>query len=331
MINTELYSSRLREKAVILSEKKVLIARLRGSEQERDLTAPANCRGYGRIRHFRFYKHPDWSPDPLPILPAAKALGYEPDVVLRTQVFQIAACNWRCWYCFVDYSRLSADRRVSDYFTTDDLIEMYLEQENRPQVIDLSGGQPDLVPEYLLWMIESIKKYGLESEVFLWSDDNLSNRYFWKYLNREQIRTITSFPMYSRVACFKGYDEESFSFNTLAPPELFNQQFEIYRDLMREGLDMYAYVTFTAIPHNNLRSAMARFVDKLQEIHPNLPLRTVPLKIEVFTPTKGRVKQEHETALAFQHDVHAAWIEELSKRYSEAERNIPICDVPMRP
>jgi hypothetical protein len=100
---------------------------------------------------------------------------------------------------------------------------------------------------------------------------------------------------------------------------------------MREGLDMYAYVTFTAIPHNNLRSAMARFVDKLQEIHPNLPLRTVPLKIEVFTPTKGRVKQEHETALAFQHDVHAAWIEELSKRYSEAERNIPICDVPMRP
>jgi hypothetical protein len=38
------------------------------------------------------------------------------------------------------------------------------------------------------------------------------------------------------------------------------------------------------------------------------------LKIEVFTPTKGRVKQEHETALAFQHDVHAAWIEELSKR-----------------
>lgn len=330
MINTELYSSRLREKVVILPEKKVLIARLSGSEQEKDLTAPVNCHGYGRIRHFRWYKHTDWSPDPLPILPAAKALGYNPDVILRAQVFQNAACNWRCWYCFVDYSRLSADRRVADYFTTDELIEMYLEQENRPQVIDITGGQPGLVPEWIPWIMESIKKYGLEGRVFLWSDDNLSNRYFWKFLSHEQIRTIVSFPKYSRVACFKGYDEISFSFNTRAEPELFNEQFEIYRESLREGLDMYAYVTFTALPHDGLLAAMERFVDKLQAIHPNLPLRTVPLKIEAFTPTKGRIKQEHKKSIAFQHEVHSAWIEQLNKRFSETDRNLPICDVPMK-
>jgi uncharacterized Fe-S cluster-containing radical SAM superfamily protein len=330
MINTDLFSSRLRERSVILSERKVLIARLSGSEQENDLSAPVNCRGYGRIRHFRWYQHPDWSPDPLPILPAAKALGYEPNETLRVQVFQNAACNWRCWYCFVDYSRLSADTRVSAYFTADELIEMYLEQASPPQVIDLSGGQPDLVPEWLLWMIESIKKHGLENKVFLWSDDNLSSRYFWKYLDRKEIRTIAHFPMYSRVACFKGYDEESFSFNTLAAPELFNQQFSIYRDLLQEGLDMYAYVTFTSVPHGNLNKAMERFVDRLQEIHPNLPLRTVPLKVEEFTPTKGRIKQEHKIAMEFQYDVHAAWIEQLTKRFSDIERNLPICDVPIK-
>ncbi len=329
MIDTELYSMRLREKAIIPSERKILIARLAGSEQEKDLTTSVNCRGYGRIRHFRLKQHTDWSQDPLPILPAAKALNYTPDIVLRTQVFQNAACNWRCWYCFVDFDRLSADLRVSDYFTTDELIGMYLEDQNRPDVIDLSGGQPDIVPEWLVWTMESIKKNGLEGKIYLWSDDNLSTRYFWQYLTSEQRKFVASFPKYARVACFKGYDETSFSFNTLAQPKLFNQQFEVYRDLLKEGLDMYAYATFTAPPHAGLLDSMEEFVDRLQEIHPNLPLRTVPLKVEAFTPTKRRVKAKQEESIVFQHEVHTAWIEQLNKRFSEYERNLPICDVPM--
>ncbi len=328
-IDTELYSSRLRERVIIPSERKVLIARLSGSGQEKDLTTPVNCRGYGRIRHFRLYKHADWSPDPLPNLPACKALGHPAELILRAQVFQNAACNWRCWYCFVDFNRLSADLRYSEYFTADELIKMYLEEENRPEVIDLSGGQPDLVPEWLLWTMESLSNNGLEGKIFLWSDDNLSNTYFWKFLTAAQRERIARFPKYSRVACFKGYNETSFSFNTLACPELFHKQFEIYRDLLKEGLDMYAYVTFTAIPHEGLHGAMERFVDKLQAIHPNLPLRTVPLKIEVFTPTQGRIKQDHKKALKFQHEVHHAWLEQLSKRFSEAERNLPICETSM--
>ncbi len=328
-IDTKFYSERLRERSIIPSEQKVLIARLSGSEQEKDLVAPVNCCGYGRIRHFRLYKHDNWSPNPLPILPACKALGHHHDVILDAQVFQNAACNWRCWYCFVDFNRLSADRRFSEYFTAAELIKMYLEEENRPKVIDLSGGQPDLVPEWLLWTMESLKDNNLEGRVFLWSDDNLSNRYFWKFLTNAQREKIARFPKYSRVACFKGFDEASFSFNTLAVPELFHQQFEIYRDLLKEGLDMYAYVTFTAEPQKGLENKMERFVDKLQTIHPNLPLRTVPLEIEVFTRTQGRIKRCHEMALAFQYEVHHAWVEQLNRRFSKAERNLPICEILM--
>lgn len=330
MINTKLYSARLREKAVIPLERKVLIARLTGSKQESDLSVPTNCNGYGRIRHFRWYQYSDWSPDPLPILPAAKALGYAPQATLRAQVFQNAACNWRCWYCFVDYNRLSADLKVSEYFTAEELIKMYLESGDPPNVIDLSGGQPDIVPEWLIWMMEAIKDHGLEGKVFLWSDDNLSTRYFHKYLTPKQIRFAVNFQNYSRVACFKGYDEASFSFNTLAQPETFNSQFRIYEDLLKEGFDMYAYVTFTALPHKEIRGAMKRFVDNLQNIHLNLPLRTVPLKIALFTPTKLRIKPDQEKAIKFQYEVHAAWVEELEKRFSKVELSIPICDVEMQ-
>lgn len=327
---TSAYSMTLRNRLVNLYEKKVLIARLDNSDQANDLTVPANCKGYGRIRHFRMKKGDNWTIDPLPNLPAAKALNTQVEEILRTQLFQLAGCNWRCWYCFVDNKLLSANTNHSEYFHADELIELYVGEKDRPLVIDLSGGQPDLVPEWTLWIMKALEKYGLAGKVFLWSDDNLSTRYWWKYLTDEEQKYMVSFPNYARVACFKGYDDTSFSFNTSAAPELFNEQFFIYRNLLEAGFDMYAYVTFTSAPNNNLLSSMSNFVDRLQEIHPNLPLRTIPLKIEIYSPTQRRLAEKHRLALEFQYEVHQAWCEEIIKRYEERERSIPICDIEMR-
>jgi hypothetical protein len=76
-------------------------------------------------------------------------------------------------------------------------------------------------------------------------------------------------------------------------------------------------------------TSMQQFVDRLQRIHVNLPRRTVPLKIVVYTPTARRVGPDHEQALAFQHQVHAAWLKELDRRFSVAERAVAIYDVPL--
>lgn len=321
----------MRDKATIASERKLLVARLRDSPQEKDISEPINCRGYGRVRHFRISRYSDWSYDPLPNLPAAKALGRPFSDLLRAQVFQLAACNWRCWYCFVDDDHRSASPTMSNYFTADELIDMLLAEENPPDVIDLSGGQPDLVPEWVLWTIEALQRRRIQDRFFLWSDDNLSTWYLWKFLTKKQIDHMVKFRNYSRVGCFKGYDENSFSFNTLAHPKLFNRQFEVFGRLFHEGFDMYAYVTFTAMPHEGLSEKVGCFVDRLQSIHKNLPLRTVPLKIELFTPTQKRIKPFHKKALDFQFKVHSAWIKEMNERYSEAELRMPICNVSMGP
>jgi len=95
------------------------------------------------------------------------------------------------------------------------LVDLYLDQENIPKVIDLTGGQPDLTPEWVPWMMECLTNRGLADDVFLWSDDNLSNDYFWRFLTPQQIQTVADYKMYARVCCFKGIDEESFSTGTL--------------------------------------------------------------------------------------------------------------------
>ena len=329
-INTDRFSKRMRARAVRLDERAILLARLSGSQQEQDLSKPVNCGGFGRVHHFRRSQFDDWSPNPLPMLPAARALKREPEEEVRAQVFQIAACNWRCWYCFVDVDRLSANPRVAEFFTAEELVDRYLAEAGRPCIIDLSGGQPNLVPEWTPWVMRALESRQVAHSVFLWSDDNLSNYFYWEYLDESERRMIAEYPMYARVGCFKGFDEESFAFNTGAEPSLFARQLDVFSRLASEGVDLYAYATFTHVTSGGLPEKMHSFCDRLQRIHPNLPLRVVPLKILPFAPVQSRMGAEHERALAVQVDAHDAWIAEIDRRFTTKQREALIIDVGIR-
>src|SRR6267378_3524557 len=140
-IDTAKFSELLRDRSVDVSGRQLLVSRLSGSEQEADIAAPVNCGGYGRVRHFRFATSPGWPQNPLPIAPACKALGISaPPAVMTAQVFQNAACGWRCWYCFVPDNLLRADPKRSAWMTPEDLVGLYGAEPERPRILDLSGG-----------------------------------------------------------------------------------------------------------------------------------------------------------------------------------------------
>lgn len=261
----------------------------------------------------------------MPVDPAAHFLGLHRSEQLRAEVFQNAICSWRCWYCFVDFDLLSANPHFSEFKSAEELLDFYQAEPDRAAVIDLSGGQPDLVPEWTLWFIQALSRRGLQNSLYLWSDDNLSNDYLWRFLKPSELKELITFKGYGRVGCFKGFDSESFSFTTKADPKLFDQQFVLMRRLVRAGFDVYGYVTFTSPTDKNINVKMSDFVDQLQEkIHPLFPLRTVPLRISVFTPTAARVGAEEERSLQIQELAVAAWTSELKRRYAQAilERNI---------
>lgn len=327
VIKTGRFSTGLRKKAIDVDARSLLITRFTGSKQESDLAEPSNCGGLGRVRHFRRQTESGWPTNPLPIDPACRALGSVPGAMLRAQVFQNAVCNWRCWYCFVDFDLLNGDEKRSEWVTADQLVDRYLDQPDPPPMIDLTGGQPDLTPEWVPWMMDALEARGLADTVYLWSDDNLSNDYFWTYLSDAQRRRIAAYPMYGRVCCFKGYNRDSFAFNTMAEPELFDRQFELMRRLLELGIDLYGYVTFTTPDARTVEHDMRVFVDRLQAIDPLLPLRVVPLKIAPFTPVVPRLDDERRRAIELQSDAVACWMNELTLRYSEEQRGLPITDI----
>lgn len=327
--DTEAFSETLRARSVDIAGRRLLITNFHGSQQERDLTEPANCRGFGRVRHFRHARNGAWPPNPLPIVPACRALGLSVREELRTQVFQNAACNWRCWYCFVDFSLLAADPKRAAMLSAAELVDLYLAEPDHPPVIDLTGGQPDLVPEWVPWMMRELRARGLGDTIYLWSDDNLSNDYFWRFLNDEDRDLIATYPLYGKVGCFKGFDAESFAFNTKADPALFDRQFALMERLLSLGLDQYAYATFTTPVASGIRDGMARFIDRLQAIDENLPLRTVPLEIGVFSPVVARDVPHLNTLLLNQQLAVEAWQGEIERRFPSARRELPITDIPL--
>lgn len=329
MIDTDDYSVRMRRRIVRPQTRQLLIARIEGSEQEPDLSEPPNCGGLGRIRHFRRRTSAGWPTNPLPIDPASKALGLVPGVSMEAQVFQNAGCNWRCWYCYVPFDLLAGRTDLGEWVTADDLVDLYVHERRRPSVIDLSGGQPDLVPEWVPWTMRALEKWQLHESTFLWSDDNLSNDYYFELLSDEDREHVASYVRYARVCCFKGFNPASFAFNTKAAPELYYRQFDIFARLLREGLDLYAYVTLTTIDRENIQDDVARFVDKLQDIHENLPLRTVPLEIEIFGPVRPRMKDEHNAACRNQLVARDAWVAELEERFRSIDRARRVTAVPL--
>ena len=319
VINTDQFSNHLRDKAIDLEREEVLITRYTGSSEERDFSVPSNCDGFGRIHHFRKTQASGWPANPLPIDPAARALGVPSSDMLRAQVFQNAVCNWRCWYCFVDFDLLSGDRRYSAFKSCKELVDLWESEHDPPSVIDLSGGQPDLVPEWSIWFLRELTKRNIRS-AYLWSDDNLSNDYLWTYLSASQIRKLALSRCYGRVGCFKGFDANSFSFNTRAEPTLFNRQFQLMKRIVQADFDVYGYVTFTATSDARLREQMADFVDRLQEIHPLFPLRTVPLLITAYTPTQVRLDSTKTRALELQWAAVEVWGQLLSTRFDAKTR-----------
>ena len=323
-------STKYRQAAIRVDERQLLITDLRGSEQEKDLSEPVNCNGLGRVRHFRRGASSGWPMNPLPIDPACTVLGLPDTNVLRAQVFQNAVCNWRCWYCFVDFELLAASRTRSSWITAEELVDLYLAQPDPPPMIDLTGGQPDLTPEWVPWMMSALRARGLDRSVYLWSDDNLSNDYFWRYLTDSDRRSIEDYPAYGRVCCFKGITPEAFTFNTMAEPILFDQQFELFHRLLGLRLDLYAYVTLTTPNGSNIERDVATFLDRLQQIDAQLPLRTIPLKIQIFSPVAGRMNDARHHSLVHQQTAIEAWVRELEHRFTPTEIGSRITDIPYR-
>jgi hypothetical protein len=89
-------------------------------------------------------------------------------------------------------------------------------------------------------------------------------------------------------------------------------------------------VTLTAADAVGVASSIPRFLDRLQELDPNLPLRTVPLEIRVFSPVLRRLDSQMTASIENQWRALDVLKRELERRFTAELRALPITAVPLR-
>ncbi|VXC20036.1 hypothetical protein PSEUDO8BK_60029 [Pseudomonas sp. 8BK] len=300
----------LREKLVDLKSNRVLISKIKDSIESNDDYTRVNCLGYGRLRKY-----------------SALGLHFEKNIPQRlsgvslhpfngeyeTQVFQLAGCDFRCWYCYVDTSLLVADHSHSQWFSAEELVDLALNEPTTPSVIDLSGGQPELVPEWCYWVMKEIERRGLAGKITVWSDDNLSCDFFWSKLTKEQRRFVLNFPGHYRTVCIKGFDSKGFTFNTGAPAYCFDRQLYLLQRLLSEGARLDVYLTMLDIARSTIETSNAidDLLKRLRKIDPHLPSRVIPLKIGSFGNLFERANPKRLKTLGLQEERYNLWRDRL--------------------
>lgn len=118
--------------------------------------------------------------------------------MLEAQVFQLASCNVHCWYCFVPDELKHGKIVNAKWFTAEQMIELYKKSDTGIRVIDLSGGNPELAPEWILDTMKALERNELQNKVYLWTDDTLTTDYAFECLSKEETSYMAWNKLYRR-------------------------------------------------------------------------------------------------------------------------------------
>lgn len=322
-------AEKLRPRMIDLENKRVLLAVLAGTEQQKDI---AKERFFENIFRSKIYtKAADKESDYFkgePAGVAAQRLGIKPEECNAAFLGQINGCNLNCWYCYVDRINNSANQKYGKFFSAEEYLMHFLVEARKSQnsknpetklnIIRISGGEVFIVPEIILWMVEAIEKYKLENHIYIWVDCNLATGdFYWEHLGTMQREKIRNFKNLGVCVCHKGFDRKTFYENTGAAPRFFDEQFKIHKLLIDEGLDVYSYLYLPTSSTYNLRKRLATFMDRLRrEVSEYAPLSMATPPIKIYGPTEKRLTPERKKAVKNQWQAMEIWKEELKKRYS---------------
>lgn len=328
MNNDEIYKERCR--SMVFNGNEFLITEV-GTSMEEKAKLGVNCDGFGRKRIFKRNKYSDWVDNPLPFAPYSIVMGEKSVDELAVQVFQIAKCNLNCWWCFLPDDYKNCNINHTKWFTVEDLLELFIrDTKGTVKVIDISGGNPELVPEFTLRFMSGLEKYGLAEKIYLWSDDVLTTDFLFTKLSEAQVQYMSKYQRYGKVACFKGIDDESFCYNTCVTVSEHQKQLTMAKKYIDLGFDIYFYVILTMPNMKNINNKISTFIDKLQGIAYYLPLRVVPIKIMKFANNMHRFNAMREVSIFNQFEVLALWKEEIAKRYTSCEIESDISSLPLK-
>jgi len=233
----------------------------------------------------------------------------------RLVSLHIPRCPLSCWHCYVDEClkancNICAAKKYCDqnmkvntgikenWFSAKKIVDGFVEQRNLDKekglfsnILRITGGEPFLVPDLLLGILEELKRRQLHDEVFLWTETNLI-----PLIVQDNEDAIVSDKLLNKLAayrnfcvhpCFHGLNEKNFEEVTGETINDFNFLLRAFERLLNAGIDIYP--TFGS--NMSLPEDVERFYNKISEIDRLLPLRFCLIEYDLdYNPVKWRRK-----------------------------------------
>lgn len=310
----------------IYKNNKYLMCQILYSDENTKKMLNVNLNDYGRVRTFRRAKFTDWNSDPIPLDIYSNRFNVEDINSLDVQMIEVGICNLHCWWCYLPDIIRKINSKYMNWFSAKGLIDMLNKENSNCRCLYISGGNPELVPELVYEIMVELKSRNLDDKILLWSDDVLTTDYLLN-MDSEKIKYMVNYKNYAKICCLKGFDEDSFSFNTLLDKKYFNEQLDRLKKYIELGFDVYSYIIFTCNNLENVSKKLDILIKKLQDISYNLPLRIIPIKIEEFSAVSSRLNVERKHSLDNQYTVLRMWNEKIKKYYSKEELNKNIASI----
>lgn len=259
---------------------------------------------------------------------------------------QVAACTpFNCWHCYLDEELKQG--KLCTFVTVTQILDSFLDQKKRDRqqgvednVLRITGGEPFLLPDLILECLADIKGRGLDKEVFVWTETNLSpflkrsgaQRTLVEEWLAEEGKSLHDLARYTNFCvhpCLHGITRQNMEWITMSvDAECFDELVEGLRVLLEYGIDIYPTFGANVSPPESLSDIF----DKLVSIHRNLPLRFALINYDlhyeqVLARTKRNVEQY---SMVYNKDlVIKVWDELIRKEYeSEYGHTIGYAKIP---
>jgi len=313
--------------------RRFLVARISGTEQERDTPIFRDCfrvRDYIKPRDKSKWMQRwlDASTDEVlspsfvgldergvkklefqnPPYVAASRLGGDPRHYNSVFTLQACGCSYECSFCFVPRELNNPLLEHGSYFSVSEILDCFVDAKRvydergvTVKVIRLSGGEvTTLIPELVVDVNNEINRRCMSRSTYLWVDTNLS---IDKYLTdvEDELKVVARQRNVGFVGCLKAVGDketgkDDFSIITKALPKFFAVQFRVLDYLVNNiGADVYVYILPIASPDRILmRKRLEELFQALRTVHRNLPLRANMLEIHRYAPTETNLKEADE-------------------------------------
>jgi uncharacterized Fe-S cluster-containing radical SAM superfamily protein len=240
-------------------------------------------------------------------------------------IIQVAKCNLRCFYCYCDQDLLEgkthneAGAEVARWFDVDEILDMWRGESGLP-IFRISGGEPTLVPEFLIQMIAAFEDMHdtLAETGFLWIDTNLSTGRSFIERYKKSATALEYHPNVGVSGCFKGFTDEDATKATGAYG-LLDIQFKMAKALIEEtDLETFFYVPgIISCDTPTPRKAIEEFFDRLrEEVDERAPLRTYLLQIKDYSKTPKAETEQWKCCVPDGKPLPVVWQQLCNKHYA---------------